>query len=261
MRVAGLLKNSLTKSGGCPALTIISPIVWETRTGRVKMSETAQEKIKWIENQLDEALIQRLVLYAAQKMARHYWQGVLGGEPPGGEQAMDFVEQAIQKTIKGAEGIRDSDGYRDWDHNAQPNLYLHLKSVVDSDINHLAESWENKHFRSAVTLKRVTDDGEEIDGMAMLPADAILPGDSCAQAEQEQARENVLFEFVDFVSDDPQLTKVLELLFADVKKSDLAARLSLSPKEMYVVTKRMDRRVNEFKRKKSKIISEIQANA
>jgi hypothetical protein len=224
------------------------------------MSETAQEKLTLIEKQLDEGLIQRLVLHAAQKMARCYWQGVLGGEPPGGEQAMDFVEQAIQKTIKAAEGIRDSGGYRDWDHNAQPDLYLHLKSVVDSEINHLAECWENKHFRSAVTLKRATDDGEEIDGMEMLPADAISPDDSCARAERERVRENVLFEFVDFVSDDPQLTKVLELLFADVKKSDLAARLSISPKEMYVVTKRMDRRRNEFKRKKSKIISEIQTN-
>jgi hypothetical protein len=225
------------------------------------MSETTQEKIKQIEKQLDEALIQRLVLYAAQKMAWRYWQGVLGGEPPGGEQAMDFVEQAIKKTMKSAEGIRDLDGYRGWDHNAQPDLYLHLKSVVDSDINHLAKSWENRHFRSEAALKRVTDDGNEIDALTMLPADVPSPSDNCVEAEQEQARENVLFEFYDFVSDDPQLKKVVELLFDGVKKSELAARLSISPKEMYVVTKRMDRRVKEFKRNKSKIISELQANA
>jgi predicted DNA-binding protein YlxM (UPF0122 family) len=94
-----------------------------------------------------------------------------------------------------------------------------------------------------------------------IPTPNVSPDDACAEAELEQAREKILFDFFEFLADDQQLQKVTELLFDGVKKSELAERLSITPKEMYVVTRRLERRATEFRRKKAKNIHEAKANA
>ena len=217
------------------------------------MNDKSEEALKRIEQQLDDALIERLTLHALHKLERRYWQGVLGGEVPGGDQAMDFVETAIQKTLRAASGAKAG---RNWDYEAQPDLFEHLKSVIDSDINHAAESWENRNFRSEAALTITTEDGQKVGMMGLIPTRMPNPGEACSAAEQERAREKVLFAFIDFIADDIELQKVMELLFDGViKPKNQAERIGISPKQMYVLTQRMSRRTAEFRQKNTKLLS------
>jgi hypothetical protein len=223
------------------------------------MNEKSEEALKRMQQQLDDALIERLAFHALQKLERRYWQGVLGGEVPGGDQAMDFVEKAIQKTLRVTQG---ENGGRKWDCEVQPDLFQHLKSVIDSDINHAAESWENRNFRSEAALTSTTEDGQKVGLLGLIPASTPNPSDECLAAEQEEARQKVLFAFVDFLADDSEVQKVMELLFDGVvKPKDQAQRLGLSAKQMYVLTQRMSRRIEEFKRKNTILLSEARTHA
>lgn len=214
----------------------------------------SEETLKRIEHQLDDGLVERLTLHALQKLERRYWQGVLGGEVPGGDVAMDFVETAVEKTLRSAHGEK---GGRKWDYEIQPDLFQHLKSVIDSDINHAAKSWENRHFRSEAALTSETEAGQKIGLFGFIPSDAPNPRDQCLEAEEEEARQKLLFAFIDFLSDDAELQKVLELMFDGIgKPADQARRLGLSPDQMYVLTRRMSRRIEEFRQKNAKPLSE-----
>jgi hypothetical protein len=223
------------------------------------MSDAADEILKRIEEQLDDALIERLVLHADNKMKRLFWQGVLGGSVPGGQTANDFVKQAITKTIKWAQGI---EGGRKWIYAEQPDLFLHLKSIVDSELSHAAESWENRNFLSEAAMTKTTEDGQGLNAMMMIPAGVPTPSENCVATEVEEARERVLFQFFDFLSGDAQLQKVMELLFDGITKpAEQAKRLGISDKEMYVVTKRLSRQIDKFKQVNAKAIAEAKANA
>jgi hypothetical protein len=223
------------------------------------MSDAVSERLKKIEEQLDEALIERLALHADNKMKGLYWQGVLGGSAPGGFTGNDFVKQAVEKTLKWAQGI---EGGRTWNYQEQPDLFLHLKSIIDSDLNHAAESWENRKFLSEAAMARTDEDGQEFNAMTTIAAELQTPSEDCINAEVERARERLLFQFFDFLSNDPQLQKVLELLFDGITKSaEQARRLGISDNEMYVVTKRLSRQIEKFKQVNAKTITEARAHA
>ena len=222
------------------------------------MSDSSNETIGRIEEQLDGPVIVRLALHAAQKLDRLWWQGVLGGEPPGGVKAVDFVHNAIEKTLRAAQGQENG---RNWDYTNQPDLFAHLRSVIDSDISHLVKGWENRNFRSQAALRK-TDDGDEVDIMEITPSEAPTPSQVSTGIEQEREREAVLFGFCDFLADDPQLQKSMELIFDGITKpAEQAERLGLTQKQMYVVTRRMRRRIDEFKLKNAKMIAEVKAHA
>jgi len=223
------------------------------------MSDAAVERLEKIEEQLDGLLIERLVLHADNKMKALIWQGVLGGSVPGGQTANDFVELAVEKTLKWAQG---GEGGRKWNYSEQPDLLLHLKSVVDSDVNHAAESWENRNFLSEARMTKTGPDGQEFNMMMTIAAEFPTPSEACTAAEVELARERLLFQFFDFLADDPQLQKVMELLFDGITKSaEQAGRLGISDTEMYVVKKRLSRQIEKFKQANAKTIAEAKANA
>jgi hypothetical protein len=223
------------------------------------MNDTLQETIQRIEAQLDGAIIQRLTLHAAMKIERLWWQGVLGGEPPGGLTPMDFVQRAIEKTLQAAHGAGAG---RTWDFGVQPDLLRHLQSVIDSDISHVVEGWENRTFRSEQSVSGTNSDGEAEPILTSFPAGTATPSEICVANEREQAREKVLFEFLDFLADDPQLLKTMELVFDGVRKpAEQAKKLGITSKEMYVVTRRMQRRIDQFKAKRAKLLAEARSHA
>lgn len=223
------------------------------------MSDAAVERLKKVEEQLDDALIERLALHADNKMKRLIWQGVLGGSVPGGQTAKDFVKLAVTKTLKWAQGDK---GGRRWNYAEQPDLFLHLKSIVDSDVNHAAECWENRNFLSEAAMTKTGADGQEFNAMMTIAAELPTPSENCVAAEVELARERLLFQFFDFLADDTQLQKVMECLFDGITKSaEQAKRLSISEKEMYVVTKRLSRQIEKFKQANAKAIAEAKPNA
>ena len=88
-----------------------------------------------------ETLLKRLTLHAHCKMRHLTWRGVSvnrGDAVPGGYEAYDFALDAIEKLL---------DGRRPWNREKYMTLEAALRSTIDSDINHLAESADNARGR------------------------------------------------------------------------------------------------------------------
>lgn len=95
----------------------------------------------WEDDRLRE-LVDRLARYAHYKIARLRWRGVpyaRGGRPPGGVSPEDLAVDAVVMLINGA---------RPWNRDRYPTELDFLKSVVDSLVNHLAESAGNRLERN-----------------------------------------------------------------------------------------------------------------
>ena len=93
----------------------------------------------WTDDEWSEA-VERLTLHAHRKFARLHWRlsFAQGGTAPGGVTPQDLVAESIEDAIAGT---------RNWNPAAEPEFYNFLRSVVDSKVNHLAESLENQMSR------------------------------------------------------------------------------------------------------------------
>lgn len=88
-----------------------------------------------------ETLLKRLTHHALCKMRRLTWRGAYvarGGSVPGGYEPYDFALDAIEKLL---------DGKRKWNREKCKTLESCLRSIIDSDINHLVEHADNTAAR------------------------------------------------------------------------------------------------------------------
>lgn len=93
-------------------------------------------------------IILRLTYYAAFRFERYSWQSNL----PKGNSPVDVAINAIEKVW---------DGTRDWNPDKYPDLLIHLKWIVKSDIDHLFYSLEHKTTgRIPVIIK---EDGTKVE--------------------------------------------------------------------------------------------------
>jgi hypothetical protein len=98
-----------------------------------------------------EDLMPRLLLLAASRLSRLRWRGTRAGAPSIAD-AEDFVSEAITKTMEEV---------RVWNRDTC-SLFQHLRGVIVSDINHAAESWDNRRM-----CNHPEDDGmDRPDGVA-----------------------------------------------------------------------------------------------
>lgn len=174
-----------------------------------------------------EALIPRLLLLAISRLRRMSWHGERRGEPPGAQEAGDFVNDAVSKTIA---------GIRIWK-PAACSLFQHLAGVIVSDISHAAGSMEN---RSSLREASRSDTG------ASLVADV---GDDAPDQEavavwrSEQRR---LLAHLDRV--DPGLRAMAELMLVqDMQETtDLSRALAVPAAEVANRRKRLKRAVRAY---------------
>ena len=109
-------------------------------------------------------IIFRLTHYAIWKTSRYIRKS---GSLPGGRTPQDMALEAIEKVWTRV---------REWDPDKYPNLYTHLKWIVDSDIDHLFKSKEHEKSR------RMPETTSE------------LPSEKPNPEEQLIAKENKAFE-------------------------------------------------------------------
>lgn len=105
------------------------------------------------EAQDQEWLLKRLTRHAFFKMRRLAWRGAYvmrGGSVPGGYEPYDFAMDAIRKAM---------DGDRLWNREKHEKLEDFLRSIIDSDINHLVESVDNAKGRR---LTRESGNGDTV---------------------------------------------------------------------------------------------------
>ena len=114
------------------------------------MDESSNELKDLLKKQLTKELIVRLSYYAEKKIRYLRWQGCRGGPLPAGKVAEDIVSDAILKIYEGK---------RTWNPEVKPDLYDCVTSIIDSEVNHLAESFENITVRTEAVFREKTENG------------------------------------------------------------------------------------------------------
>jgi len=162
-------------------------------------------------------------------------------ELPGGETVGSIVSKAIEKLFSGD---------REWDPEKEPDIRMYLRGVIDSLLNHLAESHDN-------TLVTVVPKAESADAPAwesgstkrdpavnwLVPAQRSPEADLLRQ-EQVVLEDRALGLLVDECSDDAVLMAVLEAMMDGYDKpAEISKYKGILVKDVYNAIKKLDRRL------------------
>ncbi len=181
----------------------------------------------------------QLAGYARWKARRLHWRTGGSEDLAKGKTPEDIAAEAIEKAL---------DGTRALNFETNNELLDCLKSIVDSDINHLAHSADNIRQRSGLQ----NQNGEELrdkiefeavrqnynDLISQQPSD---PGEQIVKSDEQEAERRIdsLFKSL---SDDKCLTEVLEaILEGETKPKDIADRLKTSVSDINNRLKRIRR--------------------
>jgi len=174
-----------------------------------------------------EDLIPRLLLLAISRLRRMSWHGERQGAPPGAQEAGDFVNDAVSKTIA---------GIRIWN-PAACSLFQHLAGVIVSDISHAAQSAENR-----VTLR---DGGPPMGGASLTAtvADGAPSQESVIAWRSEQRR---LLDYLEAL--DADLGRMAELMLVqDMQETaELSRAMAVAPAEVANRRKRLKRALQAY---------------
>lgn len=186
--------------------------------------------------------IARLVYYAVHKARRLSWQGVRDGHLPGGKEAADVVSQAIEAVLSGTRG---------WQPAQQPDLFAHLRGIVDSMLHHLATGAENQHVRA----QPLTTDGRR-DHHTDLPDPGASPAEMVLQVEEARVAEAVFWGFYASVDEEPLLQHILRCLVDGVDTpAAMAVRLGVTPRAIYNARKKLQRRWRAYAVARAQVVS------
>ena len=167
------------------------------------------------------------------------WGGRPGGDLPGGQEAEDIVYGAIAKLL---------DGRRVWDPATEPDLDRFLSDVVESDLNHLAMSFENRKVVRESAMTPVWIEGEASRPLeTSVPSATPEPLDVLAQREAREEGDRFVAGLLAACADDPPLQRAATLILEGVAKpADIAAKLGVPIDEIYNMRKRLQRRLTDF---------------
>jgi hypothetical protein len=208
------------------------------------MAEVSDEVLNLLASHPWGETIPRLARYAFWKMRKLFWQGILGGPAPSGIEPKDLVHISIEKILNGD---------RTWDPRSQENLYKHLTSVIDSEISHLIDGWENRHiFREAVLSGRPNSDGKTAEFWDNVSCPNPDPEEILLAKERERLGEHFFWKFYEFIADTPLLQTILECLTEGVeKRAEIAASMGIQVKEFDNLKKQLQRRLKAFQELKN----------
>ncbi len=183
--------------------------------------------------------VPRLLVYVRAQARRLVWAGRRGGEMPQGREAEDIVYGAIAKVL---------DGSRGWDPAREPDLERYLRSICDSELNHLAVGAENRRIVRESRLAPDPADGGPAPGIdSLIAAPAPGPLEALINREAESEAEKFRTAFLAFLVDDPPLAAAVGLMLdGTAKPAMLAASLGMDVTEVYNMRKRLQRRLTEF---------------
>jgi hypothetical protein len=178
----------------------------------------------------------------ALSVSRHLrWRTRNPVELPGGETVKSIVSKAVEKLFSGD---------RDWDPEKEPDIRKFLRDVIDSLLNHLAESQDN-------TLITVAPDPGSTDYAAWesgsrkrdpaadwLVPPSLSPEAALIQQEQAALEDRALGLLVDECGDAPVLMAVLEAMMDGYDKpAEISKHKGIPVKDVYSAIKRLDRKL------------------
>jgi DNA-directed RNA polymerase specialized sigma24 family protein len=130
------------------------------------------------------------------------------------------------------------DGSRKWNRETYPTLECFLRSIVDSDINHLADSLDNSHSRRIAPTKAPNgvDEAERVEGREVNPVFAVV---------NKEAHEQFLATAMKELEGDDFLVQLLDCLEAEITEPvDIAEMLGISVDDVNNGKKRLRRKLD-----------------
>jgi hypothetical protein len=189
-----------------------------------------------------ETTIRRLTVYAAKEAARLYWRGIYGGPMIEGKEAGDLVHISILKVLS---------GQRQWDPTTHPDLFDFLRSIVNSELNHLAESWENRQVQSdgVSWAEDECGDKQETSLLETSPDIRSNPEQILAQKQEDARADEFFWGFYEFLEDEPLLRDVIACIEDDIEKpADISVKLGIPVQQVYNARKQLQRRIEEYRK-------------
>ena len=182
------------------------------------------------------ALVEHLTVYALKKMRRLSWRGVRysrsgrGMTGARGNEPQDLVSDVILRVLEGK---------RQWDCQKEPDLRAFLRSAIDSRVNQLADSADNRHTSEQVVVAKADAPSPE----SGLPSrEDATPLDLLIDQEAKERFRAAAFKAVE---GDPMLNDLLECLLEGFTPAETAEYLDVDVGEIYAARKRLDRALSK----------------
>jgi hypothetical protein len=169
------------------------------------------------------------------KAQRLFWRRGDYGQLARGETVESLVSLAIEKILSGE---------RRWDVEKYPDLEEFLRSVIDSLINHLAMSRENR------LLEKLPDNPYQLEAILRKAARATTnrdPGNpETALLEEERIRREreIMERITALLKDDPDLAKICDCIRNGINKPQaIADKTGLPVEVVYQLGRKLRRRL------------------
>jgi hypothetical protein len=188
-------------------------------------------EIPELTNEQRQELLERLALYALRKFQLLGWAAKhTNCAGPGGKGPEDIASEAITKVINGD---------RPYNPEKYPVFMDFLKSIVDSRISHLADSFERKNMVPIPVTTNEQGDCEEIEFEGKETTSAKI----CINKEIAEKVKTILAE--EF-KDDSVVNGLLECFEAGYNKpAEISELLGIDNKEIYNAQKRLQRVIDK----------------
>lgn len=192
------------------------------------------QEILDLSREAQERLLKRLTHHALCKMRRLTWRGAYvarGGSVPGGYEPYDFALDAIGKAM---------DGTRPWNREQYKTLEAFLRSIIDSDVNHLVDSVDNATGRrlGPQTGKGETATAYEVPGTEPDPLVVVIDNEWQSRFHDAATKDLKGEEF---------LTKLLECMEAEITDpQEIADVLGTTVDQVNNEKKKLRRRLDKL---------------
>ena len=183
-----------------------------------KKIESLLQKQDW------PSIYEKLLLYADRKLRNLRWNFGNKISPN------DMVHCAIESLL---------DGARSWNPDRVDILAL-LRGVMDSKLNHLFNSWEEKNIVSIYDFTR--DDWNEENELD-IKSDVSLatsPETILLERERRKIAEQILNQITGSINNDRELKIILECMFRGIcKDSEIAKAAQISIERVYELRRKL----------------------
>jgi len=204
---------------------------------------TGDDVLKHLEEADWVKIITELARYAHWRAYRYKWRSGNPGQLPDGKTPKDIAFEAISKVITGD---------RAWDPDRYPDLLIHLKWIVKSDLNHLFTSMG--HMSSGRLNESIEHDSPESPYDETI-LDPRLPLCDHTQTPEEHliAKENAEYEemakqkLFALVKGDEDLESLLLCFDEGIDKPELIAReMGWDIKTVYSLKRKLLRKASSI---------------
>ncbi|MDQ3816272.1 MAG: hypothetical protein M3362_01110 [Acidobacteriota bacterium] len=214
------------------------------------MANEARKVLEGMSSKEFDRLVLHLGRYTLRETNRLQWRTGSAVDLPGGETVESIVYQAIEKVWAGE---------RNWNPEQNPDFKKYLMDVIDSLVNHLFDSTDNKMF--ATEPVEGSDDRRVWDGASAkherkhersadwMARQSATPEDLMLEKEEAERRNQGIEVLLAESRGDEELTYVIQAMLDGYNKAGEIAKVTgIDIRDVYNVMKRLDRKVEAVRK-------------